>query len=189
MIEINLLPGELKAKTKKKAEGLKSRQFLYIIPFIFAIFLLIHIFLFAVFVIRSSQLTMLKNKWNSFQPRMKDLEAFRQEYAIASGTAQILQNLVSQRVNWSVKLGKLSLYLPSGVWFTELNFLNKDFSLRASVISLQKEEFAVINKFMQSLKADPDFSKEFAKLELGSVQQRNIGGYDIIDFTLSGNLR
>lgn len=187
MIEINLLPDELKLRTKKETKALDARKILYFIPLVFAVLLIAHIYLAGILIFRNYQLNTLSHKWREFEPQRKSMEEFQKGTSQLSGN---IQQLAAKQVNWSDKLSRLILYLPSGVWFNELSFsAGKDFILKGSVVSLQKEEIVLINKFMASLRTDADFFKDFSKLELSSVQRRKIGGYDIIDFVLTGGLK
>jgi len=175
MIEINLLPEELKAKpkSKKTGVGLQPKQILSLIPFIFGILICMH----------------LNNKWQKFEPQRKILDGFSKEYALLSEDALASQQFVGQRINWSEKLNNLSLKLPSGVWLNEIIVSQKDFIVRGSVVSLKAEEMNLIKIFIDSLKNNTAFIKDFDSLELGSVQRRTVGGYDIVDFNLAGNLK
>jgi hypothetical protein len=94
-----------------------------------------------------------------------------------------------RKLNWSEKLNKLSLNLPSGIWFNELSVSKKDFILKGSVLSLQKEEMNLVNKFIDSLKKDMVFFKDFTRLELSSIQMKTVVGYDVFDFVLTGKLK
>jgi Tfp pilus assembly protein PilN len=189
MIEINLLPQELKIKAKKKERQIKSRQILYFIPLLFIILLLVHGYLIGVLVFKNIQLTALNNKWQKLQPQVKTLEEFKEKYELVSQDSRVIQQLTSQRLNWAQKLNKLSFNLPSGVWFNEILVTAKDFILKASVVSLQKDEMNLINQFIERLKKDNEFFKDFSSLELNSVQKNVIGGYDVADFVLSGKLK
>ncbi|MHB8155446.1 MAG: hypothetical protein ACYDFR_05280, partial [Candidatus Omnitrophota bacterium] len=82
-----------------------------------------------------------------------------------------------------------SLNLPSGVWFNEIKISVKDMIIQGSVISLVKEEVNLINKLLENLKADSEFSRDFVSFELSNVQKKNVGGYDIADFILTGALK
>lgn len=191
MIEINLLPEELKLKAKAKKIGLaiEPKRLLYFIPLIFGLLIIIHICLAGILAAKNSRLNVLNNKWQQFLPQRKSLEDFRKEYAFLSADAQVIQQLQKLRINWSDKLNKMSLYLPSGIWFNEISVSPKDFSLKASVVSLEKEEMGMINEFVRNLKNDAGFFKDFNNLELSSIQRKVIGGYDIIDFILAGTLK
>lgn len=187
MIEINLLPQELRITRKSSPIDLKSAP--YIIGAIFSIVILAHIILIITFLFKSYSLHRIENNWKILEPDRRLLESLKREYTTAVFDSKVIQEIMAQRVNWPEKLNKLSLYLPSGVWFEEVSFLNKDFRLRGSVVSLQKEEINLINNFVESLKKDNNFFAGFNSLELGSMQRKTIGSYDVVDFILTGKLK
>jgi Tfp pilus assembly protein PilN len=137
----------------------------------------------------SCSLGVLNNKWQRLLPQRKMLEDFKKRYAVFSSDIGVIQQLVKQRVNWSEKLNKLSLDLPSGIWFNEVSISSKNFFLKCSAVSLQKAEMNLINKFMDNLKKEIDFINDFSNLELTSVQRRIIAGYEVVDFVLVGTLK
>ena len=190
MIEINLLPEELKVKTKRLGKvSIESKYFLYLIPLVFAVLILAHICLAAVGIVKSLQFSQLNNKWKKLQPQRELLNNLKKEYDVVASNAELIQELNSRRLNWSEKLNRLSQDLPSGIWFNEILVSRQDFVLKASVVSLQKEEMSLINKFMDSLKNDTRFLIDFNKLELGLVQKKSVGGYDVVDFILTAKLK
>lgn len=189
MIKINLLSEELKSKPRRIAEGFELKQILYLIAILFGIIIIIHIYLIGVLIAKNSQVGSLNNKWQRLGSQRKTLEDFRKEYEGLSSDAAIIRKLATSRIAWSEKLNRLSLDLPSGVWLNELSFKQKDFVLKASAVSLQKEELTLINKFVDNLKNDTDFFKDFSSLELGPVQRRAVGSYDIVDFDLQAKLK
>lgn len=189
MIEINLLPQELKLKTKKEPGGLEKMQILYFIPLSFAILIIMHICLAGPLVIKQFQLNLLNNRWQKFAHQRKAVDDFRKEFTLSTDEDRIMQQLTNQRINWSEKLNKLSLHLPNGIWFYEIAINPRSLTLKATVVSLQKQEMSLISRFMGNLKSDANFFKDFNNLELSSVQRRVIGTYDILDFILTGNLK
>lgn len=189
MIEINLLPEEFKLKVNKTVRDIKLRQVLYIVPLIFAILLIIHLYLAGVFMVKNVVLSALNAKWKKLSLEKKLVDDFKKEFDELSRQDRIISQLATQRVTWSQKLNKLSLDLPSGIWFNEIIINPKEFSLKASVISLEKEEMNLINILIDNLKNDNDFFKDFYNLELSSVERKVIGGYDIADFILVGKLK
>lgn len=190
MIEINLLPEELKFKPRKIGFAFEKKQILLILPLILGVLICVHIYLAASFITKNNQLRLLNNRWKSLEPQRKELENFNKEYGIESADTLILiQRLLSQRINWSEKLNKLSLYLPSGIWFNEISITPNGFTLQGSVISLAQDEMGLINRFFDSLKNDSKFFGDFNNMELTSVQKKIIGGYDITDFVLQGALK
>ncbi len=189
MIEINLLPEELKPKTRKIGKvSIKSKSFLYLFPLVFAVLILVHICLAAGAIVKISQFSILNNKWKKLQPQRELLNNLKKEYDVLASTAKLIEELNSRRNNWSEKLNRLSLDLPSGIWFNEITVSQKEFVLKASAVSLQKEEMSLINKFIESLKNNTAFTRGFNNLELSSVQRKSIVGYDVVDFILTAKL-
>ena len=199
MIEINLLPEELKIKTKTKnlehstvtktASFNPEQLFIYAVPVLLGVLVCVHVYLAVIAISKSSQLVTLNRKWIELEPQKKALDEFNSEYSSTSEDASVAQLLTNKRILWAQKLNKLSLNLPSGVWFNEVTISAKDIVIQGSVISLQKEEVNLINKLLENLKIDNEFSKDFVSFELSSVQKRNVGGYDIADFILTGVLK
>lgn len=200
MIEINLMPEELKArqrgKTEKTAAALsaglvnfKVKYFIYLIPLALGILICTHIYLGLMSFVKNLELKHLANKWHGLEQQRKEVEAFNAEYALISEDAAVIQQLSQSRINWAQKLNMLSLGLPPGIWYNEISVSPNEFILQGTVVALQKEELALINKLISALKNDPDFFKGFSSLELSSVQKKTAGGYDIFDFVLQGALK
>ncbi|MDP2906047.1 MAG: PilN domain-containing protein [Candidatus Omnitrophota bacterium] len=195
MIEINLLPQELKAGTKPKsaqaplASAEQIKKLLPIIAVVLGLLVCLQAALAVVNMLEASQLRVLNNKWGALEPQRKILEKFNQEYAILSGDAAVTGQLLKGRLLWAPKLYALSVNLPPGVWLNELSLNAASFRLQGSVVSPQGKEMSLINDFLDNLKKDTGFYGDFVKLELGSLQQRSAGTYKIEDFILSGTIK
>jgi hypothetical protein len=199
MIEINLLPEELRVKTKtRNSEQVAAKKgallsqdklFIYAIPFVLGLFVLVHLFFAVIAIAKNTQLISLNRKWVYLQPQKKVLDQFNKEFSSGSQDANFAQLLISKRILWAEKLNKLSLYLPSGIWFNDITINPKNITIQGSVISLQKEEVSLVNKLLDNLKVDAEFSKDFSSFELTSMQNKTVGGYDIADFVLVGALK
>lgn len=191
MIEINLIPEDLKAKTKSKrlALNIAAKDFLFLIPLFLGLLICAHAYLAVVAVAKNHQLRVLNNKWQGLQAQRKILDDFQREYNVLSSDANEIKQLISERVDWAEKLNKLSLNLPSGIWFNDISVTAKDFLLQGSVVSLQKEELNLINKLIDNLKNDKAFFRGFKSLELSSVQKKTVASYDVVDFLLTGALK
>lgn len=199
MIEINLLPEELKVKTREKASEqvtIKSgsffnqdQLFVYAIPVILVLFVLTHFYFGVVSISKNGQLASLNRKWIELGPQKKALDEFSSEYSTAAQSAGLVQLLIKQRILWAQKLNSLSLNLPAGAWFNDISLVKQNITIQGSVVSLKMEELNLINKLLDSLKADNEFSKDFSGLELSNVQKRTVGSYDVADFVLQGVLK
>lgn len=186
MIEINFLPVE--SQKNPKAAGMWPGVFIYAVPAVFLILMLAHLYLALLGVSLNHKYSVLNNKWKSFESQRKQVEDEKKKYNLVSHDALAVQGFTKGTLNWPEKLNLLSLNLPSGIWFNEIELAGKNFVLKGAVISLEKQEVSLINKFLLNLKSSGDFSGGFAKLELGPVKRDNIGGYDIINFVLEGAL-
>jgi len=122
------------------------------------------------------------------EPQRAQILALKKELTAESSDARVVQALLMRRVRVAPKLNKLSLNLQPGIWFNSIAFDKKKLIVRASVISLKSDEMDLINAFMGSLKADRDFISDFSNIEIGSVQRKTIGSYDVVDFVLTATL-
>jgi Tfp pilus assembly protein PilN len=184
MIEINLLPEGMKTKFKKSSFELD--YLFYLIPLFIGILLLIHLILGAGQILKIAKISGLNKKLLILEPERKKIES--SHIAELDSNSKIIEELSSKSIKWSKKLNKLSLYLPAGVWFNEISVSKKELMIKGSVYSLEKKEMDLINKFMQSLRSDTEFLKNFSNLELGSLQSKTIGNYEIVDFIITALL-
>ncbi|MDP2943654.1 MAG: PilN domain-containing protein [Candidatus Omnitrophota bacterium] len=187
MIEINLLPEELKVK---KVVNKKLNFTIYLSTGLLLIILvIINLYVVSLSTAKNIQLTILAKKWESLAPQRQKVEEMREQSDIVSQDIKAIQQVTARRILWSGKLNKLSLLLPSGVWVNEISLNNKNFILRGSAVSLKKEEMSLINLLLSSLKEDKQFFSNFNSLDLTSVQRRQVGGYEVADFILTGSLK
>jgi Tfp pilus assembly protein PilN len=188
MIEINLLPDELKARNKR-AEQTGIPVYLVIVPALVGVMLLVHLGAGVIQGVKAWQLGTLKGKWNTLEAKRKEVEAFKQQSLSQSKDVTAIQGLLNRRIAWSQKLNRLSLDLHPGVWFTDILVNPNAFILKGSVVSLNKDEFAAINTFLSTLKSDAAFFKNFTQLELGPVKRKSMGEYEVFDFVLNGAVK
>jgi Tfp pilus assembly protein PilN len=187
MIEIDLLPQEVRSKNTKIT--FRQEYFLYLFVFLLGCLILAHLCLGVLNITSQVKLSGLENKWEQLTPQKKMVESFESGAELSSATSSAVQKLFDQRVCWSRKLNELSFNLPDGVWFNEILFNQTTLIIRGSIISLRKEEMVLINTFLNRLKQNRDFSSDFSSLELSLLERKNIGGYEVINFTLTGTLK
>ncbi|MBI4707903.1 MAG: PilN domain-containing protein [Candidatus Omnitrophica bacterium] len=189
MIEINLLPEGLKVKKAGLKSVFRKEHAVYIVFLIIGLLLLTHVYLAFLGIAKSIQLSVLTGKWQSLEPQRKEFEKFNEQFVLSSQSNVVIGQLVQKRLSWAAKLNKLSLDLPKGVWFNEIVLSPKELIINGSVISLEKEEMNLVNKFIENLKNDPGFINDFTGVELGNVVRKSLGGYDIFDFTITAGLK
>ena len=168
---------------------IQEQAFIYAIPVILGLFILLHIYFTVLSVSKNGQLVSLNHKWMNLAAQKKTFDEFNQEFSSTSQDTSVLAQLARQRILWAQKLNELSLYLPSGVWFNEILINSNNLTIRGSVISLEKEEIGLLNQLLDSLKMHSEFTKDFLSFDLSNVQRRTVGAYDIADFILVGALK
>ncbi len=199
MIEINLLSEELRVKTRAKggermglakiAPFSQEQLFIYALPALLGLLVSVHTLFAVVTIFKNAQLGSLNQRLLALAPQKNELDEFNKEYSAVSQDAGFVRLLTEKRILWAKKLNKLSLNLPPGIWFNDISINVKEIIIQGSVISLQREEVSLINKLLDNLKADSEFSGDFTNFELTNVQKKNTGGYDIADFVLMGALK
>ncbi len=197
MIEINLLPEELRNRVVKQVKPEPVRvdskpglqQLILLVPVIFILIFIAHIYLFFLGVIKVSHFNALNAKWERMLPERKSLEDFNNQQMLYSGSDREIQRFLNERVLWAQKLSRLSSVLPPGIWLKSMSVSGKVFQLQGKAVSLKKEEVVLIRSFIDDLKSRPNFINNFNSLELGAIQKEAIGSYEVADFTLTGSLK
>jgi Tfp pilus assembly protein PilN len=193
MIEINLLPEEMRIKARKAEASLTSANteyLVYIIPAILALLLVTHLYIGSLQIWRASRAAALNKKWLSLNPQRQKLEGFKTEYEAMSAEEKIIADMSVKYVDWAGVLNRMSQDLVSGIWFNELVATKKELVIKGSVVSLEDDEFDRINKFINQLRKDPEFSVYFTKAELGeNIVNRKLGSYTVVDFIIKAPIR
>jgi len=187
MIEINLLPEELRPRQVKFI--IPPEIFLLIILSVFSLLVIIHLYLGARLLFKSLHYRSLNRQWVQLESQRKMADEWKQEHKVNSQHSEYVRGLISQRVTVSDKMQILSDALPKGIWFNRLSLKQKEFLLEGSVISLKKDQMSLLNLFLNFLNKDKRFSKDFVRLELGRMSMRTLGGYPVMDFVLEGGLK
>jgi Tfp pilus assembly protein PilN len=133
----------------------------------------------------ASKIGGLEKRLQSFQPQMKNIAGFKSMYEAASRDEKAVQELAKGSVEWSRRLNRLSNDLPAGIWISDLNASKRQLVIKCSVVSLDTDPMELINSFLSALKDDPDFFTDFSSFDLGTVQKRMVGTYEVADFTVT----
>jgi Tfp pilus assembly protein PilN len=167
----------------------KLRLILFIASAALVILVMLNVYVVFLSAVKEFQLGRLKKKWDGLAKQREKVDQALKLSSNLSQDAKVIQQLVGSKISWSFKMNRLSQLLPGGIWFNQVSFKGANFTLLGSVISLKKEEMALINSFLNNLKQDKLFFADFNNIELTSVQRRVLGGYEISDFVLSGSLK
>lgn len=182
MIEINLLPGELRKKVQLLRFNLPVKNIRGIAILAIAVFLLAHIFFPVLILINSLRLKLLRKAFVNIKPQKEQLDEIRNQLEKLKSLDELFQRMGRQRLSLAVRLNTISDYLPQGVWLDELSLSRESWKIKGSCIFGLESEMSQIGKFLDSLKSAAASGKDFANLELVSVQRRKLGPTELVDF-------
>jgi len=194
MIEINLLPPELRVK---KRDPMKLPSFPIIPIAAGAICLLIAIQVLLLFFIQVKSISRnsLKKKITLLSASNKEAMAVDKNLREISSKVEVVDKLLSARFNVAKKLNDLSDSMVSGVWLRSLDVkkgeaLNEPGVLRETlviegsrIISGDSTEGA-IGKFVNSLKNNASFLSDFDNIEIAKEELKKVENTEIMDFVI-----
>ena len=187
MIEINLLPEDLRPKQVKYI--VPPELLLIVLLLAFSLPVIIHLYLGGRLLFKTLYYRSLNKQWTLLESQRQMADEWKEEHQVTSQQSAQLRGLITQRVTVSDKLQILSHALPKGIWFNRMSLNPEGFHLEGSVISLKKDQMSLLNIFLNSLNQDKRFFKDFVRLELGRVNMRTLGGYPVMDFVVEGELK
>ncbi len=191
MIQINLLPEELKKRKRKLA--LPAIPILPIAAGVVGFLVALQLILTAAIFIGKAQLGFLEKRWKTLEPKKNEIDAIKKKISAKSREAQSIESLKKSALNWSRLLDELSSSLTANVWLAELSYDEKIDGkiakgiLRISGMASGRDEkgTAHIARFIQALKDNPGFYKDFSGIELISIRKDVFAGQDAMRFTIS----
>lgn len=211
MITINLLPEEFKKKIKKRSSsiGLPKIPFLPILLGVCGVFIGFYLLLLIFLFIENRSLALLNNDYEKIAKDKKEVSAVKDEIKNISNKILVLDKLIKEESPWSRRLNDLSGSMVSGVWLRKIYLGEKIIQVKSdpkeavkdklkkeepkkvkylgingSVIAKGSEEAAIVGRFINSLKSNTDFFKDFKDVELGVMQSSMQDEVEIVNFEL-----
>ena len=185
MIELNLLPSELRKKESKFGFEISKETFRSVMITIIAIIVFIHIILIGSLFIKKVQFSRSTKEWQEILPQKNKIDALKNEYESVSDKTRAIDKLTKKgRISWAKKLNSLSDVLMQGVWLRRLDFSGSQLTLEGSSVSLKGEDVILVNRFTSKLKNNSDFYSNFKELEVESIKRRQIKNIEVADFIL-----
>lgn len=117
MIEINLLPEELR---KKEAFKLPKLPIIPIAISVIGVLILLQLLLLFLIQARKTALNSLNNKFSSIALSAIEAEALKNKMDNLSGKVKMMETLNASRFIWSKKLNEISNSMVSGIWLRSL---------------------------------------------------------------------
>lgn len=187
MIEINLLPKELR---KKKARiGLPNVRLVPIIFGTVGLIVAIQLIFTTTVAAKKHRLKALGEKLDKIAPEAEGVIAVNNEVNALKRKAKGLEGIKTNRLLWARKLNDLSDSVVSGMWLTKLSLNEtperKYLSIEGNVSSYSKDEAAVIGRFMKALKENKSFFRDFEDIQLNTMQQTKVKNMNVMSFSIN----
>lgn len=130
MIEINLLPEEVKkkrpsAKTDVFAMSMPSFPIVSIAMWAAGVILLIQLALFAIGVMSGVTFKSLGLQYKGILPKKQETEKLKTQVDNMNKKVSVINELMVKRFSWEKKLNSLSDAMTPGIWLTELEYNEK----------------------------------------------------------------
>ena len=187
-IQINLLPEHLRLR-KDKAISVSSQQILSYVFIGACILIAINIIIFTISFSLGLNVNRLNKRLTHFKPDIQKIQQLERKLKHSQEKALLMQDIVLGRIIWAPKLQITVDAMPHGVWLKSMSIKSKNFNIDGTCVSLKGEEMNIIGGFINALKENDKFFKDFDKLELRSVQRRLIGGIEVVDFNFAGGIK
>lgn len=213
MIEINLLPGEFKKRKKAYRLPDVTLAFMPILMGIIAFLILAHIALKLTINLNKVLYERMSRDYEEVESQKRSIKEINTENLNTKKNVTAIDALMEKKILWSLKLNQLSELIVAGVWFTRLSIdektivtklktpegemLIKDIkkpitektvihylNIQGEASSLYGDELAIIGKFIEELKEDEGFFKDFSNIELGSTELHAIGDIEVMKFNI-----
>lgn len=131
MIEINLLPEDIRKKKRQTAStgisqiNLKNLPFLKIAAIAVSGLVAIQLIVFIVGLIYGTNYSIIEKNYKEILPRKQETEKLRLQVDNMSKKVVAIDELMVKRFSWAKKLSDLSDSMTPGTWLTELGYYEK----------------------------------------------------------------
>lgn len=196
MIEINLLPDNLKKKRSAKPSGTAGGSAPFkadlvamgsgAAVFLIAVHILLQIFIF----IQYTGFKKVKGQWDKIAPQKQNVDRIINELRTLQSKGKSIEQLkIGKDVLWSHKFNQISDSISRGVWLKKVMLRENAMLVEGSAVSKDKDGMINVHGFASALKNQKDFFKDFASFEVDSIQRHRVNNVEIVDFWIKAKLK
>ena len=176
MIEINLLPEELRKKKliQFNLGGLQASKIKFIGggALLGALILLVAFFSIGA-SIRKGQVAKLIAKEQALSQQKSQVETISKDVSILNTKMAFLDEITERRFLWAEKLNQLSDLVLPGIWFTRIYTDSENaLIIEGKVISQEEEAMALVGTFMKDIREHNEFFKGLATSNFSQYRER-----------------
>lgn len=212
MIELNLMPKDMRMIDSRKKKASFDFKMPNIPPTpviigIIAVIIISQIALGIVSLVQKAQLSRISKEIADIAPQQAIAAVLKREVDELSSRFTAIEGLTHGSIVWSKKLYDLSNAMIDGIWLSSLSLNTEtpraispayaaagrpqDTNSRQTLLltgfaisSSRAEETATVGKFIDSLKRNEGFFRDFDDIKLSSIQRESYGNADVMGFTL-----
>ena len=134
----------------------------------------------------------IKERENTISNILTDTEKLKSGGKINLSKVDInnLYTIESKRIFWADKLIALSKITPDDMAITKIEFKNKKLKLSAvSNLGSGQKEFTVVENFMQRIKDNKEFNKDFVGIKFENLEKEFTKNDELLSFKVEARLK
>ncbi|MFH1305874.1 MAG: hypothetical protein ABIH74_05700 [Candidatus Omnitrophota bacterium] len=198
MIELNLLPKELR-KRKRQSVKMPKLPVLMLVIAVAAVIGVVQITLLVTLACKKRTLRRVEVQWEKMQPQREETERIAREIAALEKKVIAVRKIAKPQLNWTRLLSGLNQATISNIWLSEFELDFRDaagkkrkgvaepvtLSLTGYALGSGEEATSRVAKFITSLKSEKGFSDAFEDIELENMRSREVSGKEAMMFIIS----
>ncbi|MFH1190556.1 MAG: hypothetical protein V1682_07730 [Candidatus Omnitrophota bacterium] len=203
MVEINLLPQELKPKQSLfsgidfKGLDINNIPILKIAAGIGIGLVLLQLAVSLIGMISTAQFASATRKYEGISPEKKIADALKAKVAQINKRSGAIDELIAKRVSWARKINLLSDCVIPGIWLSELYYDETSTAEKTNAVKIEalmingyasgagEQGAALIGKFIKSLQENSDFYADMASVNLVSTKSEKFDKQDVMSFRIA----
>jgi hypothetical protein len=184
MIEINLLPEELRKKESVKIVLPEIPVQKALVPAVL-VFLGLQILFNLFSFYKRGELVWVERELTSFKKNNADILGLKDQIRGVRSSLQAAEAVLQRKFFWTSFLNALSSSMTKGIWFRNLSLSedSKVLALEGSVIG-KGQETAYIGRCLKECKDNAFFKGIFEDIEVTNIVEKKVKEFDVYDFLL-----
>lgn len=130
----------------------------------------------------------LDNKLSKLKSNYQEIEILNKRKGELNERLSFYQGIFEKDILWSEKLSLINAAIPPQVWLTSIYTEakpNRILVIKGSAASsVESEIIDSISQFVDRLKKEISFSKDFAEIKLGPLVSEKKGNFNVMNFSL-----
>jgi len=211
VIEINLLPEELKKKESFLTKidlssfSLKDLPVIPIAIVVVGFLVLVQVLVLAMNIYFQATLSSLTKTYAIVEPDKKVSDALKAQTDAIHKKIGAIDDLMGKRFSWAKKLNTLSDAMIPGIWLTDLNYDERPVE-KSGIVSAPKSKgmglpgtlvltgyaagsgeqgAGLVGKFIKNLKESEEFYSDFVQIELVSIKSSRVKDQEVMNFKIN----